>query len=110
MADELGGWRHQEEPEVGKLRWKRAETKSVSWSTEAVFSPVIGLMEALHFWHLLAEVCFHTFVEDTLRLSQTAPSVSRSFAQTGDVWVQLWGLWLLRLSHRRLATILLCVL
>lgn len=105
MADELGGWRHQEEPWVGKLRWKRAEEKSVSLLTEAVFTPVIGLMEALQFWHLLTEVCFHTFVADTLRLCQTAPSVSRSFAQTGDVQVQLWGLWLLRLSRRRLATI-----
>lgn len=77
MADELGGWRHQEEPEVGKLRWKRAETKSVSWSTEAVFSPVIGLMEALHFWHLLAEVCFHTFVEDTQTQSDSPLSVQK---------------------------------
>ncbi|KAK4816746.1 hypothetical protein QYF61_022298 [Mycteria americana] len=55
MADEKlgGGWRYQQEPKVGKLRWKSAEEKSVFWSTEAVSTPVTGLVEALQFWHLL---------------------------------------------------------
>lgn len=92
MADkELGGgWRYKQEPKVGKLRWKSVEEKSISRSTEAVSSPVTGLMEALRFWHLLGETCFHTFVTDVLRLCQQPLSIQKFCS--GNVGVQLWAL------------------
>jgi len=87
MADEElgGGWRYEQEPKGGKLRWKSAEEKSVSQLTEAVSSPLTGLLEALQFWHLLGDVCFCTLVADVLRLCQTAPSAPSSSVWTGDV-------------------------
>lgn len=99
MAHEgLGeGWRYQQEPKVGKLRWKSAEKNLISCSTEAVSSPVTGLMEALQLWHPLGEVCFHTCVADLLRLCQAAPSAHRTCVGTGNIRVWLWGLWYMTL-------------
>lgn len=69
----------------------------VSWSTEAVSSPVMGLMEALQLWHPLGEVCFDTFVADLWILCQTAPSALGTCVGTGNIRVQLCGLWYMRL-------------
>ena len=80
MTDELGrGWRYQQGPKTGKLKWESVEEKCVTQSTEAVSFPVAVLMESLQFWHVPDEYHFHTFVADMLRLSYGLLSLHNFF-------------------------------